>query len=379
MSLLDPEQICEAMADRPFEAVAPAHVVGGARALAADLDGGRWDGVGRRLVHLELRRIVGAWVSGTLDEAPVPAKPRPAPVVIVGLPRSGTTILHHLLALDPALAAPTLRDATWPHARALGADEAAMIEEAHLRLLDARSPGVRLLHPMAPDLPEECSAALQLWFASERFSMMFDAPSYRAWLAGTDLAPIYRAHRDLVERATQDPDDRPRRLVLKSPTHLAHLGALLDAFGPVHLVVLRRRAGDALASFGDLVHASRRVFSPEVDPEAIWEEWTPFWASAVARATSALDDRAHLVRSCTTYDFDKIRADPASVVADYYCRRQWDLPLRVRDQMTERAAATSRSTLQPPRLVSEASGDRRTEAAALLAAADSQYRWHHGS
>ena len=374
MSLLDPEQICETMAGRPLTELAPAHVVEGARVLRADLDRGRWDVVGRRLVHLELRRIVGAWVASVLPAAPA-APPRPAPVVIVGLPRSGTTILHHLFALDPAMAAPTLNDATWPHTGS-GADDGASMLDAHLRLLDARSPDVQFLHPMAPDQPEECSAALQLWFTSERFSMMFDAPGYRTWLAGADVAPVYRAHLGLVERVTRGTGDRPRRLVLKSPTHLAHLDALLDTFGPVHLVVLRRQAGDALASFGDLVHATRQVFTPEVDPEAIWDEWTPFWASALARATTAIGARHHLVRSCTTYDFNEIRADPVAVVADYYRRQQWDLTPRARDQMTERAAATSSSALRPLRPVSAKSRDRRDEAASLLAVADPEHRWH---
>ena len=144
------------------------------------------------------------------------------PIVIIGLPRTGTTILHELLAQDPANRVPL----TWevmhpwpPPERATYVSDPRIAQVAkHFSRIDQVLPGFQAIHPMGAQLPQECVALMAHDFATMIYHTTNSVPSYQAWLEAADLRPVYASHRQQLQylqwRCAGD------RWVLKSPGHL---------------------------------------------------------------------------------------------------------------------------------------------------------------
>jgi hypothetical protein len=200
------------------------------------------------------------------------------PLFVIGLARTGTTALHHLLACDPAvqglelwlLAAPRPRPprAAWerdPQYRACADELAARF---------AAQPGLRAIHEMAADAPDECWRLFHQTFASVTFECISPVASYTRWWLGCDMRAAYARHRDHLRLiGAREP---ARRWVLKDPSHLFHLEALLDAFPDACFVWTHRDPVRAIPSVCSLNLAFRlpdRARDPKRHGEAQLELW----------------------------------------------------------------------------------------------------------
>jgi len=194
--------------------------------------------------------------------------PLPSPVFIVGLPRTGTTLLHNALAGHPDLWAPPLwqlrspvrlahDDATWERiARAES--------ENLLAILYQTIPVFRAIHPMRATGPDECSWLFRTSFATLVNAFTYRIPSYVDWITGADMTPYYRHYRSLLQILTWQRGGRAR-LVLKDPCHLWHLGPLLEVFPDATVLFLHRRLDQTLPSLASLCFALQRVESAHTD------------------------------------------------------------------------------------------------------------------
>ncbi|HEY4124940.1 MAG TPA: sulfotransferase, partial [Rhizomicrobium sp.] len=104
-----------------------------------------------------------------------------APVFITGLPRSGTTFLHSLLAQDPANRVPLSWQTIYPYPLAQDArrDGRAARVNQQFRMFERLSPGVSSLHPLAASTPQECTEITAHVFQSLRFDTTHFVPSYQ--------------------------------------------------------------------------------------------------------------------------------------------------------------------------------------------------------
>ena len=192
------------------------------------------------------------------------AEPIDAPLFVVGPPRTGTTILLELLALDPSLRAPLAWEAVQPLPRlddpVADVAERRRLAEAEQELWADIDPEFMTMHELASDLPCECVHFLAYDFAGPYWSMLYDTPSFTGWQLEhlETLGRVYRLHRRMLQ--TFQHGDAPRRWLLKSPAHVSTLPAALrrvprrarDPHPPrpaqVHRVAgepARRRARDA--------------------------------------------------------------------------------------------------------------------------------------
>lgn len=187
------------------------------------------------------------------------------PIVITGMPRSGTTFLHRLLAADPALRAPTLGELVEliPRKSSLRKeieDRRLEIELMVMRLfnreLDAR-------HFTRRDAPEECMFALSLSFRTMLPWTLAPVHSYIAWLATADRRQKYRDYRDIL--CLLQRRDPGRRLLLKAPDHLGGVAELVAAVPEALIIVCRRDPAVALTSFNSLLDGLHRVTSRSND------------------------------------------------------------------------------------------------------------------
>src|SRR5262245_31784974 len=155
------------------------------------------------------------------------------PIVIVGQGRTGTTILHDLLAQDPQTRVPL----TWecatpcppPETATYTTDPRIEASDANLAMVDLVIPGFRTMHPMGALLAQECINMTTSEFRSIMFAAQYRLPEYTRWLLDdADMAPAYAWHRTFLQHLqSHHPTER---WVLKSPGHIWCLGALLDEY-----------------------------------------------------------------------------------------------------------------------------------------------------
>ncbi len=191
-----------------------------------------------------------------------------APIFIVGQPRTGTTILHDVLAQDPTLRAPL----TWevdqpipPPEPATRATDARIADvEAKLAMTDLVVPGFRSFHPMGAELAQECVRMTGGDFRSMIFPVQYRVPTYDRWLIHeADLAPAYRWHRKFLQHL-QSRQPTPQWL-LKSPAHLWHLDALAAEYPDAVIVQTHRDPLKVIASTSALCAHLRRMTMDEPD------------------------------------------------------------------------------------------------------------------
>ncbi|WP_131831719.1 sulfotransferase family protein, partial [Pseudofrankia asymbiotica] len=165
------------------------------------------------------------------------------PVVIVGHGRTGTTILHDLMAQDPATRVPL----TWEVERPYPPPETATYDtDPRIDAVDMRlaaigqvMPELQGMHPMGARLAQECVCITNADFRSTLFGTEYRVPSYMTWLLDTaDMAPAYRWHRQFLQHLqARHP---AHRWVLKSPGHIWSLGELLAEYPEALLIQTHR-------------------------------------------------------------------------------------------------------------------------------------------
>jgi hypothetical protein len=210
------------------------------------------------------------------------------PLFIVGLPRTGTSILHELLAQDPANRVPMSWEVMhpWPppERASFETDPRIAAVDEQLARVDRIIPGFKRMHPMGAQLPQECVALTAHDFASMIFSTTHRVPSYHAWLDGADLRPVYASHRRQLQYLQWHCP--AQRWVLKSPGHLWALDALLAEYPDARIVQTHRDPLKVIASLASLVATLRLLVSRHVDQRAISQEWSANLARGLQKATA---------------------------------------------------------------------------------------------
>lgn len=203
-------------------------------------------------------------------------EPIEAPIVIVGLPRSGTTFLQQLLAQHPALRAVPFWENLAPlpqHDPAIRPpDDAPLIEQAERNVEGLRkfAPGLLALHQVAAEEPEEEIYLLGSGFASTVYEWVYILPSFGKWYAAAAHAGGYRHFRRVLQ-TLQWMRGGCRRWLLKAPQHMEQLGPLRSAFPDAVIVETIRDPLTAAASLANLCCYGQRLRTEHPDPFAAGE------------------------------------------------------------------------------------------------------------
>ena len=233
-----------------------------------------------------------------------------APLVILGLPRTGTTALHRLLARDPRLQSLELWLATTPKPRprreAWPDDPEFRACDDRMRGLYERSPEMKAIHWMAADLPDECWHLLAQNFAHSSWQANAHVPGYARWWAAHDMRPAYHRHRrNLALIGSAEPE---RRWLLKDATHLFDLGAFLDVYPDACLVQTHRDPVPAIASVCSLCWAARGPIDRAQDRRAFGRATLELWERAVLGALAVRRERGE--GNFHDVPFEAFAADP---------------------------------------------------------------------
>ncbi len=203
------------------------------------------------------------------------------PMFIVGLPRSGTSILFELLAQDEEVGVPLMWEALFPcpppEAATYHSDP--RIERAHQLFTQWNRvvPEFAAMHEMAGDIPAECGLIMANTFISDHIASLHQTPSYAAWCRSADFTPVYEYHRTIL-KILQWKNPR-RRWLLKAPEHQVHLDTLLAVYPDARIVQTHRDPIKCMASTTSLLGAlylmrSDQPFNSELFENIIMGEAT---------------------------------------------------------------------------------------------------------
>jgi len=262
----------------------------------------------RRLVLQALRNrlLLEAWRKSA------PAVRLNPPLVITGLPRSGTTLLHRLVGRQPGLHAPPY----WQLARPLpngpdDTDEARLAKaERELFWYKAAAPSMTSKHLITARVPEECIFALSLTFRTVLFWLVAPVEGYLRWYLEADLAPRYRDYRTiLLALQSQSPEET---LVLKAPDHLGGIAALLEAVPEARVAQLHRDPVAVVNSFNSLMLSAQNATSARRDVAERAAVNRDYLARELERN---LADRRKLPGRVIDIRYDDLVADPVKTAA----------------------------------------------------------------
>jgi hypothetical protein len=259
-----------------------------------------------------------------------------APLFIVGLPRTGTTILHALLEQDPANRSPLFWEVQFPVPPATPEtwddDPRIAQDEKILRQLYSLVPGFEAMHPMAANMPQECVAVFTMCFMSEQLQVQFNVPSYQAWLDEQDMQPTYEFHKRFLQHA-QSGGVRGRRWVLKSPAHLHLIDTLLEVFPDARIVHTHRDPIEVCASVASLTATLRGAASDSIDLERIGRQQVDWWAKLIDKSLEQRKRLAHRSDQFFDVKMSETVADPLEVVRRMYAHFGYALSPEVEAKM----------------------------------------------
>jgi hypothetical protein len=295
----------------------------GLRVLLEALDAGTpMTDYGREFTFFELAMTLNARLATQKGWTENPALLKTeikAPLVVVGLPRSCTTVLHRLLAVDPQFQGleAWIAQAPMPRPPREQWEELQMFRRSDLRLQKWFEvvPQFQTVHTMKADDLEECIEVLRQDFVSNRFGCNFEVPDYDRWWMAQDETPSYRRYADVLKLVGgREPS---RRWLLKNPGHIYGIEALLAVFPDAKIIYTHRDPLKSMPSVASLIHmahqiphgerASRLTGPREVE---VWSRGTQPMMAARARVPDQFHDVYH----------GQFVRDPLEVVRGIYDR-----------------------------------------------------------
>lgn len=261
------------------------------------------------------------------------------PVFIMGLPRSGTSLLHRLLSADPEHRCPLMWEVRSP-SPPTRANEKRRIQKAtqSCNFFNWLVPTFRYVHAIGAEVPQECVSLMTPTFLSDQFDAMYYVPSYRAWFFRQNLRPAYEYHRRFLQQLQFR--RAAGRWVLKAPTHMFAMPALLSVYPDALFVQTHRTPVDSMASVSSLVTVLRSAFSDAVDSLTVSREAIHYWSETMKKFLPERDRLANN-RICDI-QYDEIRREPIRAVRRIYEYFDWSLSREAERRMRALVASQAK-------------------------------------
>jgi hypothetical protein len=243
--------------------------------------------------------------------------PIPAPLIVTGLPRSGTTYFHRLLAEDPRLYAPPL----WHMLAPVLPDGAAgprlhrMRLKAEIAVFNRLAPSLDAKHVTRADEPEECIFLTAPSFRSPIFWSLAPVTSYLEWYAECDRRQKYSEWAEQLRLLQEQVPGR--RLLLKAPDHLGALADILSVFPDATIAVCLRDPASTVPSLDSLLMTVHAVTAKNLDPRRMSAVNI---RALVADARRYMMVRDRLASRIVEIPYSEIRGDAPRAAAQLYER-----------------------------------------------------------
>jgi Sulfotransferase family len=277
--------------------------------------------LGQKVARVGLRGALGARLLSESGWAAYPEHagvPIERPIFVTGLPRSGTTALHRLLTADPDHQGLELWLAEMPQPRPprdTWADNPVFQHiQAGYQRHHVEHPEFMGVHYIAADTVEECWQLLRQTLRSVSYECLAHLPTYSAWLQGQDWTGSYRRHRRNLQLIGLG--EASRRWVLKNPSHLFALDAILAVYPDALIIQTHREPRAVIGSMCSLAAHATEGWSATFRGSVIGSDQLELWARGLAEfaAARARYDQAQFL----DVDYADFTADPVRTVESVY-------------------------------------------------------------
>lgn len=266
------------------------------------------------------------------------------PIIIVGLPRTGTTHLLNLLSADQSLRSMPLWESYEPIAQRGEAPSADGLDPRYVRCnkeweqMQMVTPHVALMHPMDPAHVHEEIELMLPDFASYNLEWVARCPGWRDYYFSTDQQPHYDYMHTMLKVLTFL---RPRnRWILKSPQHFEQIGPLMNTFPDATIVMTHRDPVSVIQSAATMITYAARMAYRTIDPHWYIDYWTDRVQKLLASAVRDID----LIPRSQRIDvhFNEFMADDSAMVARICDFAAHPLNKKAQESIAKRAADRSR-------------------------------------
>ena len=251
------------------------------------------------------------------------------PVFIVGLPRTGTSITHELLAADPRHRAPLHWEIRYPfpapETATYRTDPRIAQADHQIRLWCEIVPEYDQVHELGGAIPVEDIQVMGGSFISDEWMGRHVVPAYSAWYATCDRVPGFEFHKQMLQHLQwRCPGER---WVLKSPSHMGQLEALLTVYPDARIVFTHRDPLRVLPSVVSTLYSTAFVRSDQVDVEAMKGWFTGETCKALLDGMTALRRSGRLPESqCFDLRYADLMKDPVAALSGIYEHFEIDYP-----------------------------------------------------
>ncbi len=249
------------------------------------------------------------------------------PLFIVGLSRSGTSILHELLDQDPRHRTLLSWEARYPcpppEAATYETDKRIRLANFELTLWSRIVPAYRSMHEMGGRIPTECGDITCNAFIGDRLPALHQVPSYATKIADIDIRPAYTMHKKILQILQwKMPGER---WLLKAPAHMNWLPTLFDIYPDARMIQTHRDPLQIMGSTVSLISAILWMRTKEVDPEAVKLAFGPAYYEPQLYNVMRLRDES-VVPTPQFYDvrFQDLMSAPFDTVRAAYDYFGWD-------------------------------------------------------
>lgn len=240
------------------------------------------------------------------------------PLFIVGLPRTGSTYLHNLLAQDLSNRWLHLWEAFTPSP---SPDPLTVVTDPRIKktqesfaAYEKFSPESSAMHKYDACSPEECLWLLQHDFTCISFNFLAELPSYAQWIKTQDMVPVYQYYRQQLQLLSWK--WRTNRWVLKNPFHTADLSALKTVFPDARFIHLHRDPLEVTASYSRLIEKLRPAYSNKSTRQTIGKEVQDMLSYQIKQGMEALENIPQ--SQICNIQFDQLVNDPKATVKQIY-------------------------------------------------------------
>jgi len=290
--------------------------------MAANLDSAHLNDIGMAAFDSSVRGALRNRLRVTGWTSTHPAETATAPevqIIVIGLSRTGTTALSHLLGADPDSRSlrqweaqdsvpPPPREGYWSDPRYLAAKAAG-------NMLDLVNPRFKAIHHDEPEDPVECAIPLSHHFASISLQNQFNIEGYADWLLSTDLGPAYDFHRQVLQVLGSEYGGPWQ---LKSPVHGYAMETVAAAYPEAVFVQTHRDPARCIASTLSLTECLSGTFTDHDFHEQIAREWPNWLMTIVERIVDYRE--AHGDERFVDIAYQDLLADPIGCVRRIYAR-----------------------------------------------------------
>jgi hypothetical protein len=291
-----------------------------------------------------------------------------APLVIVGLARTGTTMLHRLLSCDPGLHAARWWEvrfpAPFPGDDGRGPDPRIAEARAQVAWILEHQPVLAAIHPWDAEGPDEDIMLMEHSFLSHVPESGANLPSYRAWLDRQDFRPAYALLRRLLQFLQWQKRRRgetAERWVLKTPMHLGFLELLFETFPGAQVIQTHRDPLETIPSVASMYLALWGLATEKPDPLEVGRQALERYAGALRRCLAARE-RLPAERFADV-SYREVARDPVGAVRRIYASFGRALSPAAESAMAAWVAKNPREHRPPHEYAMETFGYTREELA----------------